>query len=1297
MTEVVLASCSGGIVNLTLIEDLRGETVKGDAKDLADIALFEDRAGVRPTKAQYDADFEAAFASGRSLWSAHADELEQGMDPGRLRERLLGPFLSLLGYDLQYQRSHLSAGEGTFRITHLGWDGEDAPPMILDPSSPDKRAERQRRSSHDEMQAYLNESSRHTWGIVSDGRVLRLVRDFHHTRTKGYVEFELAHIFEAGSVADFLALFRVSHASRFSARPDLHADRSSGIQSPHDQSLIELLHHRSVSAGVAAGKRLQPQVRRAIEHLANGALAANPDLRQRVLEEAGFGRELYRELLTVLYRILFLLFAEQREMLHGNPLYEETYSMARLRRTAETNRAEGRRLDLWEGLKATFSAFHDDALAAALGVYPYNGELFDPSRTPCLGGAHISNQEVAIAIRSLTTVEVNKMTLYVDYRNLGVEELGTVYESLLDYRLRVNDTGTSTVVKDPMGERTVGPGHVYLAPLSTERGDLASYYTPPPLVSLVLDRSLNVLLEERLTEAGSDPTTRAAAILDLRVIDPACGSGAFLAEALERLAVALATERTSPSEPSDAEVATARRDVLSKCIYGADKDPFAVELCKVALWIHCAVADAPLSFLDHHIVCGDSLVGWPMFEIPDSVPNEAFEFGKAESEDKKILKVARNENKEYLAGIQTLWAEPNEPSAGLSLPSLLDYPDLTHDDVRAKAVALAHYKASQHYRDGKAAADLWTASFFWTHSHGPAPSTRQYRSFLAGEVDQELASEADAVCAPLGPLHWALEFPDVRDRGGFDLIVGNPPWEQFKGEELEFFADSAPRLVPLPSKERKLAIDAMEDGDPNLYRKWRDYQSGQSRLAHYAKAAQCRFTRTTGEVNTYFLFAELGRSLLRSDGKAGLILKTGLAVDAAQSAVWNKLLDLGALEEVIDFLNGNVRGSQQFFASVSKDERFCVVILGNRTEKTQSMKVSMLGASVEDAIERLHTVSYEDLAAATPITRTLVSCRSSWELELMASLHRRWGLLPLSNQEKMSDGDTWDLRYVTIYHSSGGQQHFLSDKAFCEGWSVAPDGSLERGAERALPVFEGKMVNRYDHRARTYRGYVGENKYGRRPEIPRLTEQQHRDPDFEPDPRYWVPTSVGKEHLDRLLRDGAVVAVRDVGRAVTEPRLVKATLLRRVPATDKLPFLVAPLNQALGLVAILNSSVFDFQARLIQGGSGLKSWILGQCAVPPQSALDPAIGELVVELSVNSIALANEYGLPLQPWDEDDRHAVEAEIDARVAWSFGVNIDEYVQLWDHFSVLEAQETRRLGEFRSKRMAIEAYEMLRGNG
>jgi hypothetical protein len=1293
MTEVVLASCSGGIVNLTLIEDLRGDTVTGDAKELADLALFEDKESVRPTRAQYDADFEAAFATGRSLWSAHADEIEQGMDAGRLRERLLGPFLSLLGFNLQFQRSHLSAGDGSFRITHMGWEGEDAPPMILDPAPPDVRGERQRRSAHEEMQAYLNASTKHTWGIVSDGRVVRLVRDFHHTRTKGYVEFEVEHIFEASSVADFRAFFRACHSSRFTARPELHGGDASVDQSPHDSSLLELLHHRSVSAGVAAGRRLQPQVRRAIEHLANGAIATNPELRRRVLEEAGFGRELYRELLTVLYRVLFLLFAEQREMLRGNRLYEETYSLARLRKTAETNRTEGRRFDLWEGLKATFTAFHDDKRASALGVYPYNGELFDPSRIPNIGSAHIPNSEVVIAIRSLTTVEVNKMTLYVDYRNLGVEELGTVYESLLDYRLRINDTGGSLAVTDATSERIVASGHAYLAPMSTERGDLASYYTPPALVSLVLDRNLDLLLEERLAAAGSNTEARVAAILDLRVIDPACGSGAFLAEALERLAVALAREQAAPSEPADAELATARREILSRCIYGADKDPFAVELCKVALWIHCAVPDAPLSFLDHHIVCGDSLVGWPMFDVPDAIPDAAFDYTRADKEDKKILLSARRENKAFLAGMQTLWAAPVLVHGELSLPSLLQRPDRTHDDVREKTRAYSEYLASDSYRNGEAAANLWTSAFFWTHLHGPAPTTREYRSFLAGRPDDTLAEEATAICEPVNPLHWALAFPDIRDRGGFDLVIGNPPWEQFKGEELEFFADSAPALVPLPSKERKLAIDAMAENDPVLYQKWRDYQSGQSRLAHYAKNADCRFTRTSGEANTYLLFAELAFALLRPNGRAGLVLKTGLAVDAAQSAVWNKLLDQGAVEEVLDFLNGNVAGSQQFFTSVSKDERFCVVALGKRERETKTMMVSMMGTSIEDSIQRLRLVSYADLAASTPVTRTLISCRTGWELDLMTEIHRRWKVLPLTKVVGSTETPDWNVRYVTVYHSSGGQKYFISDQALSEGWRLEEDGSLSRSSERALPVFEGKMVNRYDHRSRTYRGYSGTNKYGRRPEIPRLTPEQHADPSFEPEPRYWVRSSIGQEHLNSLIGESAVVSIRDVGRAVTEPRLVKATLLRRVPATDKLPFLVAPLEQALKLVALLNSSVFDFQARLIQGGSGLKSWILGQCAVPPPKVIDSSVRDLVVKLSVTSTALADEYELPLHAWDAESRFGIEAEIDARVARSFGLSLDQYTHMWDHFDVHRSQEVRHLGEFRSKRRAIEAYEQL----
>ena len=272
--------------------------------------------------------------------------------------------------------------------------------------------------------------------------------------------------------------------------------------------------------------------------------------------------------------------------------------------------------------------------------------------------------------------------------------------------------------------------------------------------------------------------------------------GAFLVGAIDRLAVALASARSAPANPADAAIATTRRDVLAHCIYGVDKDPFAIELAKVALWIHCAVPDAPLSFLDARLVCGDALIGWPLLEVPDHLPTEGFE-AKVAPEDKKLLAAAKSVNIAELALQGTLLGEmPPMPPLHIELPSLLARPEHDIADVHAKAAAYADYVSSPAYRRLEAAADLWTAAFFWTAAHGPLPTTGPYRRALAGNVSVDLAEVAGRVVSVVNPLHWALAFPDVRDRGGFDLVIGNPPWEQFKGASGTSSPTSHPRSLP---------------------------------------------------------------------------------------------------------------------------------------------------------------------------------------------------------------------------------------------------------------------------------------------------------------------------------------------------------------------------------------------------------------------------------------------------------------------------------------------------------------------
>lgn len=496
------------------------------------VATFTDLAGVAPTKAQLASDQEAAFRTGVALWSAYADELKQGMDISRIRERLVLKLLDLLGFDPVYQRSKLHAGGQTWDISHLGWNGEDAPPIhTVGAIDLDGRNER-RRSPHEELQGYLNAVPAR-WGILTNGRVLRLLRDYHHTRSRGYIEFDLAAIFEAASWPDFLALWRLCHASRFQPavtteaiiRPDTSDEEAGSDDDDGDstavvddgvRTLLEVLYAKAVSAGVAAGRRLQPQVRAAISSLANGLIDANPELRSQLEMNPDIGRDLYRELLTVLYRILFLLFAEQRGMLQdADPLYKDSYSLSRLRTIATEGRAEPRRMDLWEGLKTTFQLFSHETDAAVLGVYPYNGFLFDHTRTPLTSNARIANLYLTAAIEALTTVQTGKVSLHIDYRNLGVEELGAVYESLLDYTLTIATNAES------VDGRIVHPGEAYLAPLSIERADLASYYTPIDLTDLLLTRTLDPLIERTLAGVGDDPVAQVEALLDLKVVDPA--------------------------------------------------------------------------------------------------------------------------------------------------------------------------------------------------------------------------------------------------------------------------------------------------------------------------------------------------------------------------------------------------------------------------------------------------------------------------------------------------------------------------------------------------------------------------------------------------------------------------------------------------------------------------------------------------------------------------------------------------------------------------------------------------------
>lgn len=1248
IVEVVLVHPSGGLLSPALLGELRRERA---ADPLAAPASFAVPDHDPPTAKDLQADIELALDTLATRWDNVKDGLGE-MDTARLRERWQLFLLRELGFEPHFQRGGLAVGADHFAITHLGWDDDEATAILLTAEDLDARPVGRRRAPHDELQAYLNASETHRWGIAMSPTRLRIVRDFHHRRTRGYVEWELDAIFESRSYPDFLSLYRLVHASRFIRADD-------GLEP------LERIYQRSLDAGVSIGRKLQPQVKRALETIANGV--ATRELIEQLADPAR-AREFHRELLVLLYRILFLLFAERRRLLPNSGVYAESYAVSRLRELAAAgdHAVEPRRGDLWEGLKVTFAALASDD-ATAIGAFPFNGPLFDASRTPILSEARCENRILLRAFDALTTVEVDGVPQYVNYGELGVEEIGSVYESLLDFL------------------PVLTAGRIALEPVSEQRSDLGSYYTPPELVDLVLSKSLDRVIEERLKTAGEDPAEREWALVSIAVIDPACGSAAFLIAAVDRIALALAEVRRDGS-PDDHDLRLARRDVLQHCVYAVDKDETAIELAKVALWIHCAVEDHPLTFLDHRIQQGDSLVGWSLLgPLPREIPGEAYEPGSKESSNEKRERRAwRDANRDRQLAFEV--EPPPAPQADLALPEL-DAPEASPGDIHLKAERYARWRSSDEVVTLERAANLWTAAFLWPVDAGPAPTSHEYWRALHREpVTQQ--EQADLLAAEVPFFHWALRFPEIRDRGGFDCVVGNPPWEQFESRESEWFASRAPRIASLRGAERKAAIDGLEDRDPVLYGAWRRYVSANDRMAEWTRQSG-RFTPAAGKPNTYMFFAEHATDILRSGGRAGVIVKSAIATDAASRDLFHRLLTEARIEEFHDVVNA-AHGNAPIFPTVAPVERFAVLSLSAPAER-DGFDATVMNRSIEEAGTRMsRRFTRSMLRTLNPKTCSLTSFRQNEELEVALAIHQQ---VPTFDFER-GGANLWNVSYSTLFNPTTASKQFCKREDLeHNGWELGEDKIFRLGHKRALPLYEGQLANRYDHRARTYEGYTGPNKYGRKPGIPRTTDEQKAEPQFEIEPRYWMLSHVVDARLKERVGEAIMVGFRDISRPWTDQRSAKGALLPRVPATDKLPIFAVPADLVFEFLGAFNTTVFDFLLRGHMPGAEVGTkWMLSQVPLPAPG-LDQRVGANAQRLSLTSYSVASLFGGQPHRWDPAERYSLDVETDALVAHEYGLDRQEYGIVLDSFEVMTREQIKQHGYYKFKEDCLEAFDRL----
>lgn len=1185
MTEHPTVYSSGGLLTPGIVQELLTEPARGEFAPGSFRAL--DGSQIKDLGETLEAGFDLLCAQ----YDRIRDDLGS-MDASTLREKWVLPMLSLLDWDPKYQKAHLKPhplDDATFAVSHLGWGDPKAPPVHIEPTDNvelglDARNQARKPSPHDLVQGYLNLAEQ-DWGIATDGKELRIIRDYHSSSAKGFIAVDLVVLFESRDYSAFQALYRLAHVSRFLP---MQSDN------PESQTPLESLYQRSQAAGISVGKALHPQVRKAIEALANGVAAQDPKLKDRIAD-AESARAFYGEVLRVVYRLLFLFFAEQRGMLPGrDTLYAETYSVTRLRELADhTHGVEGRRTDLYEGLKVTFRLMSKGS--DALSIKPFNGHLFDAGETPLMTSGSMSNRNLLRSVRALTSVEVEGYSQHVAFATIGVEELGAVYESLLDYTPRI---AQSLVISDT-GE-TIPAGSLYLERIGDR--ELGSYYTPSDLVAFTLDVSLDKLIEERL--AGlDDPQEQEEALLDIRTIDPACGSGAFLVAGIDRIAAHLADVRLGGAQPTEQQLAQARRDVLQHCVYGVDVDPLAVELCKVALWIHCSVADLPLTFLDHRIQCGNSLIGWPLSGIPDEIPAEAYQTkGKAKGDKrtKEICGSARTRNKKALEGQGDLFAGPvARPDIRLDYPTLWMEEERTPSDVEKKSIAYQDYLESMPYRLWNVSADLWASSFFWTADYGdPAPISTDYWSsrelaekyrdgeLLAEDIEEHLSSPLVESIEQMGEalnfFHWPLRFPEIAERGGFDFVLGNPPWEQFESREQEWFEVRAPEIAELKGTERKQAIERLDEDRPELAREWRLFSTANEKMTDFVRNCR-RFTPTGGKVNTYLLFSETNAANARPKGRAAFIVKSGLGIDKGGQPVFQPLVEGGRVEAFYDIVNGG-RGQTVIFPGVAEVERFAVLSLGP-SGGAADLTASMMNWSVQEARDRKPmTVSAKDLKTLNPVTRSLPSFREPEQWELALSLQERHVILDfdepsaeeLASGRRSKPGNPWDLVYVTMFNSTTDSGHFLKrEELEAEGWELGDDLIFRRADEEALPLYEGQLVNRYDHRARTYEGYPIAKKYGKKPGIPLTTDERKADPGYEIEPRYWMLKKTADDRFAETVGKRTPMAFRDIGAPWTNQRSAKGALLPRFPATHALPILGIGYSP-FEFVALFNSTTFDF-------------------------------------------------------------------------------------------------------------------------
>ena len=1207
--------------------------------------------------------------------------------------------------------------------------------LRLDARDPDSR--NRSRTAHGQILRYLSTAESETdgdlhWGFLTNGGVWRLYDYRKRPRATGYFEADLGALLEAEDAEGLRTFYLLFRRDSFILRDGAVAT--------------------FVDTALAEGRRYEERVAQDLSSVVFEKVF--PTLVIALATESGASLDDVRHAaLIFLYRVLFVLYAEDRGLL---PVNDSKYDDYGLRKRVRDDIAE--RMEKQDVFAAAATSYYDhlatlcrfiDRGEESIGLPPYNGGLFASDAAPLLERVRLPDAAIAPIMYDLSHAETDEGRRFVNYRDMSVQQLGSIYERLLE--------------QEPMRD---DDGKIVVRPNSYARKDSGSFFTPQELVDLIVDRTLKPLAEERLAafearsrELKSDRRPKpqrlaelrkldpAEAVLDLKVLDPAMGSGHFLVTAVDFLSDYIAElveyvpavpewldgEYESPlvrrvaairedilrrasesewviDESLLTDQAIIRRMVLKRCIYGVDKNPLTVELAKVSLWLHSFTVGAPLSFLDHHLRCGDSLVGMRvqgsievLWRLSGLFASSVIQHAENSTAGMQLIEEMSDADVAEVKESASLFREVEATTAAMR--GLLDF----LCGLRWLTAGMKKKERTEYDSPFVDFLEQNSQEAYRLLSLGPGSvdvvSPRSEESSVS--KFEALWREARAVADREGFLHWEVAFPgvwhgwqDVRPRGGFDAVIGNPPWDRIKLQEVEWFATRASELALAPTAAaRREGIRRLRNQGAPLADEFDAAKERADRLGQVVRGSGDYPLLGGGDINLYSLFVERAMGLVKPDGFVGLLTPSGIYADKTAARFFQSVSTTGRVGGLFDFENRRLgTGLPPFFPDVDSRFKFCVLVFGGEERRFDETECAFFlpdSDTIKDP-ERCFPLAPDDFARVNPNTGTAPVFRTRRDAEITRRIYERHPVLVRHLKE--GERRVWPVRYRTMFHMTD-DSHLFRTAAQLEsaGFYPVQGNRWKRGEELYLPLYQGRMIHQFDHRANSVR-INPESTHN-----PYLSEEvsliQHADPNFLPQTQYWVPFA----NVDAALSqsNGYSLAFRDIARP-TDIRTIIAAVTTKAGYGNTLPLLCGlDAGTSTRLVANLNAICMDFVARQKAQGTHLNWFIVEQLPVIAPEDYDRRFGDTttrdlvrdhVLRLTYTAhdmAAFARDLGFDGPPftWDDEERRHLRARLDALYFHLYGLDRDDADYVLSTFPIVRRQDEAEFGSYRTRDLVL----------